>query len=324
MQLSVLKKCITLDPTNGTHKFDHSLALMQAGRWLEGWEAYETRKDHKPERLFEGLPRWDGSSGKNIYVWAEQGLGDTFQFARYLPKLREMSPKVILAIPPSLHGVFEGYKDVADILAFNTDAGDIDCEISLMSLPKFLGPTPDNWPQDPGLLGKTVKPMTLSRDFKVGLCWACGPSSHHHEERSVPFSEMLQLTEHSSASFYSLQVGGDASAITANSAQMVVTDLSPAITDDWAATASAIKALDLVVSTDTAVAHLAAAMGKKTIMLLARRDWWRWGNDGDKTPWYPSMTIVRQEAPFSWAKEIKKTSAIIGQAVQDRCASLAA
>lgn len=319
------KKCIALDPDSNSNKFDRSLALMQAGRWEEGWQAYECRKDHKPERLFPGLPRWDGTPGKHVYVWAEQGLGDTFQFARYLPRLRELSPKVILAIPPSLFDVFDGYKEIVSILGLGAATDDIDCEISLMSLPHLLGPTPDLWPADPGLLAKGLEPMALTRDFKIGLCWACGPGSHHHEERSVPFEDMLQLAETSAASFYSLQVGPAAAAITASAAQLVVTDLSPAITDDWAKTASAIKAMDIVVSTDTSVAHLAGALGKPTIMLLARRDWWRWGNSGDKTPWYPSMTIVRQEKPFHWEKEIKKVSAIISQAASDRSAkSLAA
>lgn len=316
------RKCTLLDPGNGNHRFDYALALMQAGRWQEGWEAYEARKDHKPERIFPGLQHWDGSAGKKVYVWAEQGLGDTFQFARYLPLLRQISQRVILAIPPSLFGLFDGYRDVVDILKFNEPVENIDCEVSLMSLPLHLGATPDKWPVDPGLIAKNICKMDLedSAKLKVGLCWACGPSSHHHLERSLPFKDLIAVTENAGASFYSLQVGKDAAAISLNNAQTVVKDLSPSLTDDWSATASAIKALDMVVTTDTSVAHLASALNKPTIMFLARRDWWRWGNSGDKTPWYPSMTIIRQQRPFHWDSEIQRVSAIIGQAAQDRCA----
>lgn len=318
--ITSFQRCLQLDPSTPTHRFDHSLALMQAGRWEAGWAAYEGRRNYKPERLFPGLPRWDGSPGKSVYVWAEQGLGDTFQFARYLPRLREISKRVVLAIPPSLFTLFEGYKEVVDLLVFNAEVADIECEVALMSLPYHLGQTPDRWPLDPGLLAKGLAPLPLTRDFKVGLCWACGPASHHHAERSVPFSSLVRVLENSTASFYSLQVGAAAQDISANAAQLVVTDLSPGLTDDWAQTASAIKAMDLVVSTDTSVAHLAAALNKPTIMLLARRDWWRWGNSAAKTPWYPTMTIVRQARPFCWEAEIKQVSALIGQAAQERSA----
>lgn len=314
--------CQQIDPGNQSHIFDHSLALMQAGRWQAGWSAYEDRRNYKPERIFPGLPRWDGSPNQSVYVWAEQGLGDTFQFARFLPILREKSRRVVLAIPPSLYSVFEAYKEFVDILAFNTPVGDIDAEISLMSLPFMLNRmTPDKWPEEPGLLGKNVEPMSLSNNtLKIGMCWACGPSSHHHLERSVPLSSLIRITENAAASFYSLQIGEAAAEIHQNAAQTLITDLSPALTDDWVATASAIKAMDMVVSTDTSVAHLAASLKKPTIMLLARRDWWRWGNTEPVTPWYPSMTIIRQSKPFQWDDEVAQVSAIIGKAAQDRSA----
>lgn len=313
-------QCRRLEPANKTYIFDHAVSLLQAGRWQEGWQAYECRRDNKPERTFPGLPRWDGRHGKAVYVWAEQGLGDTFQFARYLTPLAAVSRRVVLAIPPSLFKLFAGYKEICDILVFNTEVSDIECETPLMSLPLFLGVAPDAWPADPGLIGKTIAPLALDRPFKVGMCWAVGPTSHHHDERSVPFSELVRITENSAASFYSLQVGQDAAAITLNAAQLLVTDLSPILTDEWAHTAAAIKAMDIVVSTDTSVAHLAAAMGKPTIMLLARRDWWRWGNEGPTTPWYPTMTIIRQARPFCWEQEVRQVSALIGQAAQERSA----
>lgn len=323
------KKCVALDPNNGTNKFDHSLALMQAGRWEEGWDAYECRRMYKPERIFRDLPRWDGTPNKNVYVWAEQGIGDTFQFARYLAPLKEISKRVVLAIPPSLHEIFAGYKEIGvEILNFNTDAAGIDAEISLLSLPRLLGPTPDRWPADPKLLAKTVqpkfKPLAFSPKLKIGICWACNGASYHNAERSIPFEEMLQLAEEPDADFYSLQVGTPVQDIYSNAAQLIVTDLSAETSDDWCATAAAIKSMDIVVTTDTSVAHLAAILGRNTVMLLARRDWWRWGNEGLKTPWYPTMTVIRQAKPHAWAAEIQQASVIIGHAARAHCANLAA
>lgn len=324
--------CISLDPANGTHKFDRACALMQAGRWKEGWAAYECRKDYKPERTFPGLPRWDGSPGKFVYVWAEQGIGDTFQFARYLPLVAKLSRRVILAVPPALWCLFEGYRECGvELLKLGTGVDGLDAEVSLMSLPHLLGPTPAEWPPDPGLLAKHVPPRLLfghdnelNDRLKVGLCWACAPSSHNWRERTVDFGELLQLTAAANADFYSLQVGRAAADITAHQAQLVIDDLSGTLADDWAATAGALKTLDLVVTTDTSVAHLAAILGKPMVMLLARRDWWRWGNEGTTTPWYPTMTIVRQKVPFAWGEEVRQVSTILGNAARARSAKAAA
>lgn len=320
--------CMQLEPGNGTHRFDYACALMQSGRWKDGFQAYEARKDYRPERVFPGTSRWDGSPGKVVYVWAEQGVGDTFQFARYLPLVAKRSKRTILAVPPSLWCLFKTYAEAGvELMRLGSELEDVDAEISLMSLPHLLGAEPNEWPVDPGLLGKNVSALQLgssSSRLKVGLCWACSPTSHNWRERSVSFPDLLQLTSHSNAEFFSLQVGTATAEIAANQAQLVVTDLARYLTDDWAATAAAIKALDMVISTDTSVAHLAAILGKPVVMLLARRDWWRWGNEGMTTPWYPTMTIIRQQTPFDWVPELKQVSTILGHAAQVRCAKTAA
>ena len=319
------KACMLLDPSNYMYKFDHAIALMQAGRWEEGWRAYECRREYKSERSFKDIPRWDGSHGKDIFVWAEQGIGDTFQFSRYLPLLAKISKRVTFGVPAQLANLFKPYSEHADLLVLGTQLPDsIECEVSLMSLPLHLGPSPAEWPADPGLLGSNITATVPDSNFRVGLCWACSPSSANHRERSVNFTDMLQLTRHSNIDFYSLQVGAAAADIANAQAQLLVTDLSDKLTDDWCATAAAIKSVDMVVSTDTSVAHLAALMGKPTIMLIARRDWWRWGNSGTKTAWYPTMHIIRQARPYSWAAETEQASALIGQAARERSESQAA
>ena len=174
------KTCMLLDSSSGMYKFDHALALMQAGRWAEGLEAYECRREYKSERTFSNTPRWDGSANKSVYVWAEQGIGDTFQFARYLPLLAKISRRVVFALPLPLHQLFAPYQEHVEILRLGSDVADIDCEVSLMSLARHLGPTPAEWPEDPGLLGKNVTAEVPDDNFRVGLCWACSSTSANY------------------------------------------------------------------------------------------------------------------------------------------------
>jgi hypothetical protein len=319
------QSCMVLDKTNGMYVFDHAYALMQAGRWVEGLAAYERRRDFNPERTFPGLSRWDGAPDKVVYAWAEQGIGDTFQFARFLPFVVAKSKRTLLALPPSLWSLFKGYQaQGVEVVRLGTIIDDVEADVPLMSLPHILKmQTPEQWPEDPGYLASDIEPLALPQDLgrlKVGMCWSCSPTSHHFRERSIPFAEMLQIAAHSDVDLYSLQVGEAAADIGINAAQFLVEDLVVNTTDDWGGTAAALKAMDVVVTTDTSVAHLSGILKKPTIMLLARRDWWRWGNAGETTPWYPTMTIVRQETPFSWAKELAKVSTLIGDAARERCA----
>ena len=322
----LFKRCYELSPEVGNLKFDYSLALMQAGNWKDGLEAYETRRENQPERAFDGLPRWQGELDKTVYVWAEQGVGDTFQFARYLPWLAERSKKVVFALPPDLHALFKPYNTVCELVSLTHNASGLDCETSLMSLARYHGTTPEHVPPDPGFIGYDIYPRDLptTDKLKVGLCWACNPSSGHYRERSVPLENLLQLAANPDLELYSLQVGASAGDVSRLGAQLVVEDLSSELSFDWRATAAAIKGVDVVVTTDTSVAHLAAILRKPTYMFLARRDWWRWGNEGQKTFWYPTMTIIRQKQPYSWASEVQQVSAILGQAAQARCATRSA
>lgn len=322
------EKCCELDPKNGAMVFDYSIALMQAGYWQKGLECYESRREWKPERYFPGLPKWTGEEGKSVYVWAEQGIGDTFQFARFIPWLSKRCKRVVFALPADLHSLFKGYSEYCEIVGHVQDISDVDFEAPLMSLARHYVEVENDAPmflEDLNLLASNVQPRKIVSDrLKVGVCWATNPSSHHYLERSLPFGSFLEITENSGCSFHSLQIGPASADIIKNSAQLVVEDLSSEMIDDWSATASIIKAMDIVVTTDTSVAHLAAILRKPTIMFLARRDWWRWGNEGETTPWYPSMTIIRQEAQNTWGPEFAKVSAMLGEAARNRLSKKAA
>lgn len=316
-------RCALLDPSNGTFKFEQALAVLQSGDWAQGFAMYECRREWRPERVFASLPRWTGEHGRKVYVWAEQGIGDTLQFSRYLPWLKSISSKVVLAVPADLKDLMRDCS-ADQIISFAEDVTDVDCEVSLMSLAHMHYNDQGGFAVDPTKF--VDKPLLIDRydGLRVGLCWACNPSSAAWRERSIPFQDLLSLTTNPRAQFYSLQVGGAAADIANAGAQVLVKDMSEHLIDDWRMTLRLIMSLDLVVTTDTSVAHLAASVGKPTIMFLARRDWWRWGNEGQRTLWYPSMTIVRAERPYSWVKEIDYVSGLIDKAVDEHCKTLAA
>lgn len=305
--------CIKIRPDYGAFQFDKACAALQAGDWLRGFELYESRKKWKPERVFEQVPEWQGQPNKKIYVWAEQGIGDTIQFSRYLPWLQSISEKVTFAIPPSLLSLFQYLPSEIEVVPINEALVEADYHVPLMSLANYFmksGYADNPFYRSLGYFSADQLQRPSSTVSNIGLCWACNATSANYRERSVPLREFLALTN-ISAEFFSLQIGEAAGDIAKERAQMLITDLSGDIGDDWQKTANYISTMDYIVSTDTALAHLAASMGKPTIMFLARRDNWRWGNEGEKTPWYPTMTILRADKPFDWSGPVQKARTIL-------------
>lgn len=319
------EKCIELDPENGSHKFDYACAVIQSGDWKKGFELYESRRAWKPEREFPQFIPWNGETGKKVYVWCEQGIGDCIQYARYLPWLVSVSENVTLAVAPNLIELFKGFDKIVRIVPLTGAMVDSDYHLPLMSLAHFYFkagftevpiPIPHN--------GLEFTKASFGGKYKIGLCWACNNTSINYRERSLPFEQLLKLTEIHNTEFVSLQVGEASGDIAKARAQNLVEDMSSITNDSWQGTVSVLSACDFVISTDTSVAHLAATMGIPTVMFLARRDWWRWGNSGETTPWYPAMTIIRQEVPYKWEKEIERAYAILDNAAKNRCKEIQA
>lgn len=311
------KECIRLEPANGSHKFDYACSITQAGKWKEGFELYECRKQWKPEREFSQFLPWTGEHGKKIYVWCEQGIGDSIQYSRYLSWLVNISAQVTFAVPPDLYELFKDFNEICRLVPLTGAMVDADYQVPLMSLAHFYMQEDFIDVPLPSSLWKTPNRSDDSV-FDVGLCWACSSTSINYLERSIPFEELLQLTEINNTRFHSVQVGSSIKDITDSYAQNLVIDHSAFINEDWNETRGVLANCNYVVATDTSVAHLAASMNIPTIMFLARRDWWRWGNEGNTTPWYPSMTIIRQKIPFKWENEIKQAYAILETAAKNR------
>ena len=294
-----------------------------------GWPTYEARLNLpgvRPPRL-PGRP-WQGESlaGKRVLVHAEQGLGDTINFLRYLPKLQAMEPGELLFVsPPRLRTFLEENLEGVTVIGKVGGAGEVDAVVSLLSLPYKLHARSLCLPMTEPYLradaGKVAqwreRLATRARtagDLKVGLAWAGSPTHKNDANRSMPFEALLPLFDLPGASFFSLQIGLKAGEV--SRAEGRVVDLQREV-DNWPDTAAAISALDLVVSVDTSIVHMTGALGRPGWLLLAQVPDWRWGLSGERTDWYPSLRLFRQANRRDWAG----TVAAVRRALESEVAS---
>lgn len=298
--------------------WDRALTKLLAGDLKAGFAAYESRwRLPESEALHQDIPQWDGSAlaGRTLLVWAEQGLGDTIQFSRYLSdgaaSLRIADGKVVLEVQPPLARVLQRSPDFAGVSVVPRGAKlpPVDVQIPLLSLPRlartdlesipdhcpYLVPPPDGTP-----------PASLQADrLKVGICWAGKPSHRNDRNRSMQLSTFGALFDLPGTDFLSVQKGPAAAEIEERSIGALVRDLGSGFRD-FADTATALRSLDLVITVDTSVAHLAGAMARPVWVLLPYAPDWRWMMHRDDSPWYPSMTLFRQTSPGDWEEVLTR------------------
>ena len=283
------------------YSFDVATGLIRSGQWEEGWKAYECRRRWKPEYNFDKFKTWDGTKGKLVYCWAEQGLGDILQFSRYVPWLASQSDRVLFAVPAAMAELFKPFEATCDLCLRESQApANADFEIPLMSLPLLYG---KEIPEDPGLILSAPVKHEFSVDEKqlnVGVCWAASKTAVNLFDRQLDLEEMVQLAGDSSRTLYALQGDSRVGSLFDLGVQKLVQDMTPRIEGDWCATRDLIRKMDAVVTVDTSVAHLAGIMGKPTFLLIANIDTWRWTYN-----WYPTMTIIRQSKRGSWDAEFR-------------------
>jgi Tfp pilus assembly protein PilF len=293
---------------------------LRDGNYARGWEEYEWRWrvegfPGRPPR--PGVPVWDGAplDGRTILLTAEQGLGDTIQFIRYAPLVAARCGRVVVECPASLVRLVRSVEGVADAVP-SADAIPIDVQIPLLSLPRVFGTRADSIPASVPyirVLGDAWNErVTDDGRLKVGLCWAGGRSQPH---RTIPSTGVEKLlSAFPEVRFYSLQkdVPDDDPHRPAG-----MVDLMSEVSD-FADTAGMIGRLDLVISIDTSVAHLAGAMGKPTWVALARHADWRWFRDRGESPWYPTMTLFRQPAAGDWGAVLDAITSHLRQHLTSR------
>jgi tetratricopeptide (TPR) repeat protein len=316
--LKAQEQAVERDPFSPGAHYNLALTRLRLGDWRQGWPGYEARfrfrEVHRSPRVFN-QPRWPGEllNGKRILLHAEQGLGDTIQFSRYVSLVAARGGQILLQVQPpalrlmqSLAAVRTG---VAEVLPLGAQLPEFDCECPLMSLPAIFRTTMESVPwqgayleADPSLAAEKRRPypVTRQRALRVGLAWAGNPNYKADHLRSVKLVTLLPLLRTPDVTWISLQKGTPAKELSALPGEVRVFDGSSR-ESDLAETAALVDSLDLVVTTDTCIAHLAGAMGKPVWILLPYLADWRWMQETETTPWYPTARLCRQSTPGDWA-----------------------
>lgn len=306
--LEHFNKSIKLNQEFPDAHWNRSLILLLLGRFEEGWKEYEYRfkkKSPTDPRIFN-KPQWTGSSlqGKKILVVSEQGAGDNIQFIRYLPFVKEKGGHIILECPKDLKRLFESIPYIDEFIEKKQNIVpniEFDCYIHLMSLPRIFSTDISTIPNKiPYLkanceLNKDIKEKINTPKFKIGINWAGNPNQDNDKNRSTTLEKFMCLKQVPGITLFSLQKGIASKQLSDPS----IINLEGSI-KDFADLAFMIGNLDLVISVDTSVAHLAGAVGKPIWTLLSFNSDWRWLTDRNDTPWYPNMKLFRQKKPGDW------------------------
>jgi tetratricopeptide (TPR) repeat protein len=313
--IAAFRKAIYLRPDDPAPHFHLSGALLLKGDFADGWREYEWRllkTDFPFANLHFSQPRWTGEdlNGKRIYLHAEQGAGDLIQYCRLIPLLTQRGAHTILGSPPHMLRLLRTLEGVSQITTEIPPKSEADYHCWLLSLPLLLGLRMESIPSrvpylhpDSELVEKWKARMAnLPPGKKIGLCWAGNPQHSNDHNRSIPAGLFAPLGQVPNANFISLQKGnaGNDPPPTELNLRDHMIDV-----DDYADTAALIASLDLVISADTSVAHLAGALGKPTWTLLPYHPDLRWLLDRADSPWYPTMRIFRQPRPKDWPSVIR-------------------
>ena len=286
------------------------LALLLEGDFEHGWPEYEWRWLCKPfpPRSFT-QPAWDGSplGNKTIFIYAEQGLGDTIQFVRYAPLVKQRGGRVVLACRDSLIPLLRSCKGIDQLLPGSQQPAEFDVHAALMSLPMIFGTTLATVPAEVPYLAVGEHQVNEWRQeldrlpgLKVGIVWQGSPEHKRDRLRSMPLAEFEPLARVHGVQLVSLQKGQGSEQVPALGGRFAVIDWTDRF-DDFADTAALMKSLDLVVTVDSAVAHLAGALAVPVWVALPSSADFRWLLHREDSPWYPTMRLFRQRSPGDWA-----------------------
>jgi tetratricopeptide (TPR) repeat protein len=323
------ERALALKPTAVT-RFNYSLAALRFGEYERGWRWYEYRWGKRaPQwrwRRSFAQALWDGGdiAGRRILLHAEQGFGDTIQFVRYAPLVAGRGADVILEVQRELVPLFASLPGLTALVARGDPLPAFDVQCPLLSLPLAFGTTPATVPCRIPYLEADANARSRWRErlgdsggrFRVGLVWGGSPSHKRNSLRSIPVEKLEDLVRVAGASFHSFQVGARPAELGRLDAAGGVSDLAPHLTD-FNETAAAAERMDLLISVDTSVAHLAGALGVETWLLLRSVADWRWQIGRADSPWYPSARLFRQTMANDWTPVVEQ----VCRALEDRIAA---
>lgn len=332
------RRSLALDPGAARARANLAYLCLRNGRFDEGWPHYEARPWRADLAARVDAPRWAGEplAGRSLLVVHEGGHGDLIQCCRFLPLLKRRGVgRLALVAPASLLPLLATLDGVDQLLPLDAalPRDGWDAWASALSLPALCGTRPEAIPAVLPYLRSdadrrarwqprlAADGASRSDALRVGLAWRGNPGFENDDQRSLPALDLLMpLMRRAGVRWFSLQKGrGEDEADRAAAAGWPLTPLGPDLAD-WGDTAAVVAQLDLVISVDTAVAHLAGALGRPCWLLLpARLPDWRWGVAGDQTPWYPgSMRLFRQAAPGDWAPALRGLAAALDAALAQR------
>jgi tetratricopeptide (TPR) repeat protein len=318
--MAIFNAMLARDPQNIDGRLGRAELLLLMGDYEQGWPEYEWRwqdakfgelkflKKHRPNGFSQPLWKGENLSGKTLLFYGEQGFGDVIQFVRYAPLLARQGAKIVLQCPFPLKSLIEQAAGIHQVIVHREPQPPCDFYVPMMSLPAVVRTTLKTIPTEIPYLRVPEKirdswrgEMTkYAGKLKVGLCWAGRPDHYNDARRSCALSDFAPLARIEKVKFFSLQKGTTAAQAQNPPAGMEIINLTHKLSD-FADTAGLIEQLDLVISVDTAIVHLAGALGKKTWTVLPFTPEWRWLFGRDDSPWYPTMRLFQQKERGNWA-----------------------
>ncbi len=316
--VDALRHAIKIVPENVEAHLNLAQTLLLAGRYAEGWTEYEWRVQLDPVHVARApfsQPLWDGAPhpGETLFVWSDQGFGDIIQFSRYLAFLDYSGMRIVLGCRPALRRLQESIPGIAVFVSEGEPLPTFDRHLPISRLPfvlrdrvtgvsaavPYLAP-----PQD---AGNHWRERLARPGFRVGLVWAGQPLQRFDRRRSLTISALAPIFSAvgDRGAFFSLQKGDAVSQLV--DSDLPIIDLSADL-HDFAETAAAIGNLDLIISVDTAVAHLAGSLGRQVWTLISSPPDWRWQINREDSDWYPTMRLFRQSRPGDWSEPIQRAA----------------
>jgi tetratricopeptide (TPR) repeat protein len=324
--LQLFDRALAIQPDNAWAHCNKAYVLLLSGAWDRGWQHYEWRWkiDGAAAAGFPGQ-RWLGVepvAGKTILLRSEQGLGDTLQFCRYVKVLAQRGARVILEAPRPLVSLLADLEGVSQIVMTGSALPDFDYYCPLMSLPLAFKTKVDDVPCQSAYLVSDAAKTAEWRDRlgehgvpRVGLVWSGSAANSGDRHRSLPLASLYELLP-KNLCYVSLQKevrAEDANTLKANPEILHFAEEQ----HDFSDTAALCECMDVVVSVDTSVAHMSAALGKPTWILLQFSPAWRWLLDRDDSPWYSSVRLFRQQVPGDWASVCERVGAQLQATLAD-------
>ncbi len=311
-----LRQACSLSPTDAAAHFQLALTLLLTGDYKNGFAEYEWRwrLGVTPPRVFQ-QPLWDAAplAGKRILLWPEQGAGDFIQFTRYLPLVASQGGTILLETPPELTRLASWLPGSIELVPPGITANfDVHCPLLALAS-KFTAPIPSlQWPVPEELKRQWAERLGPKFNKRVALVWAGNPNHSEDRLRSIALETFRPLFTLPEVDFFGLQLGAARNQIQRVDFGHKLRDLAP-FCKDYAETAAALTQMDLLISVDTSVAHLSAALGLPTWILLQFSPDWRWHLNHTDSVWYPTVRLFRQEKPNDWSKAMEFAREALGR-----------